>query len=123
MLCLSAAGLITALALDQFTLTWTHSIERIRWEEDWRVEGDNLRLLEARIRGSGAGMEIPPGASFERGLWRYAPTLPPQPELQLAHSPYAGGYELCAGPTCTALAGLLPGLDNHATLLLKPCLP
>ena len=31
MLCIAAAGIITALATPSFTLSWTHSVERTQW--------------------------------------------------------------------------------------------
>lgn len=123
MLCLSAGSLAATLAISQFTLAWTHSIEKIRWEEDWSITGQVLVIAQARIRGSGAGMEIPPGAEFDHQLWRYVPALAPQAELLLAHSPYTSGYELCTEAGCVPLVAYLPGLDNHATILLKPCPP
>ncbi|MGO4839058.1 DUF1850 domain-containing protein, partial [Rhizobiaceae sp. 2RAB30] len=36
-LCVVAAGKTTVLAASLFTLSWTHSVEKTRWEEDWRV--------------------------------------------------------------------------------------
>jgi hypothetical protein len=60
MLCLAAGAVAASLAIDSFTLSWIHSIEKIRWEEDWRIEAGALVVTEARIRGSGAGMEPPP---------------------------------------------------------------
>lgn len=123
MLCLSAGTLIASLAINQFTLAWTHSIEKIRWEEDWRIENDQLILDVARIRGSGAGMEIPATASLRDGVWHYRPALAAQSSLRLSHSPYAAGYSLCTTEGCRPLVELLPGLDNTATLLLIPCPP
>jgi hypothetical protein len=120
-LCLSAAALTATLVVDAFTLAWTHSIEKIRWEEDWRIEGDFLHLVGARIRGSGAGMEIPPGAVLRDGVWHYVPVTPPLPRLMLAHSPYAAGYQICFAGDCAALADLLPGLPAQATLELSAC--
>lgn len=78
MLCITAAaaGLDVSLPLQHFTLAWTHSIEKIRWEEDYRMVGTHLQLVEARIRGSGAGMEPPDGAVLKNGVWHYQPTLP-----------------------------------------------
>src|SRR5439155_12543371 len=61
-LCLASAGVVKILALAAFTLVWTHSIEKVDWQEDWRVTPDGLELVQARIKGSGAGMEPPPGA-------------------------------------------------------------
>ena len=61
-LCLAAGAITASLAIQAFTLAWAHSIEKIRWEEDWRVEENQLHLVEARIKGTGAGMEPPPDA-------------------------------------------------------------
>jgi hypothetical protein len=67
-LCLAAGALSAVLAVNAFTLSWIHSIEKIRWEEDWRIEAGALVIDEARIRGSGAGMEPPPGRCSGRRL-------------------------------------------------------
>ena len=120
-LCLAAGALSATLAVHAFTLAWTHSIEKTRWEEDWRIESGGLALGEARIRGSGAGMEPPADAVLRDGVWRYRPVLPPQTRLRLAHSPYAGGYELCHDGRCRALASLLPGLPASAVIEVFPC--
>ena len=111
-LCIAAGALVAALAVDSFTLAWTHSIEKIRWEEDWRIEDGRLRLVEARIRGSGAGMEPPDDAVFEHGAWRYAPNIPPLPRLRLAHSTFTAGYELCTEGRCRPLADLAGSAEN-----------
>lgn len=120
-LCLAAAGLVAALPLTGFTLSWTHSIERTRWEEDWRVAGAALELREARIRGSGAGMEPPAGARHEDGVWRYVPSHPTHARVRLTHSPHAAGYELCADGRCRPLADLLPGIGDNAVIELSAC--
>lgn len=110
--CLTAAatGLALALPLPSFTLAWTHSIEKIRWEEDYRVvrtaDGARLQLTEARIRGSGAGMEPPAGARFADGSWHYRPPLAPLEGLRLARSDYVADYRLCQGGSCQPLADL-----------------
>lgn len=122
-LCLAAGAVAATLAVDAFTLAWTHSIEKIRWEEDWRVEAGQLVAVEARVRGSGAGMEPPPGALLERGVWRYRPALAPQAALRLSHSPHAGGYALCVGGRCAPLAERLPGIDNTAVIEIRSCPP
>ena len=102
-ICIAAGGIVTTLAFNAFTIAWTHSVEKIRWEEDYRVEGRALRLTEARIAGSGAGMDPPPGARFEGGVWHYTPALAPLPELRLTHSSYTAGYELCHDGSCAPL--------------------
>ncbi|MDP2824316.1 MAG: DUF1850 domain-containing protein [Sulfuritalea sp.] len=121
MLCLAAGAASAVLAVSSFTLAWTHSIEKIRWEEDWRIETGALVITEARIRGSGAGMEPPAGAVLRNGVWHYRPALPPQTMLRLAHSPYAAGYEFCIAGHCAPLADRLPGIDNNAVVHLSVC--
>lgn len=120
-LCLVAGAVSAALAIDAFTLTWVHSIEKIRWEEDWRIESGALVNTEARIRGSGAGMEPPAGSVLKDGVWHYRPELPPQKRLRLTHSPYTAGYTLCTASLCQPLADHLPGLDNTAVIELQEC--
>ena len=111
-LCVAAGGVVVALALQSFTLAWTHSIEKVRWEEDYRIEGSALRLTEARIRGSGAGMDPPQGARLEHGVWHYTPTLPELPVLRLTQSRFAQGYELCHDGSCRPLIDHLPGVAD-----------
>jgi hypothetical protein len=95
-LCLIASGKLTALAFTAFTLSWTHSVERVRWEEDWQLTPVGLELVGARVQGSGAGMEPPPEAKLKMGWWRWAPELPPQKRLVLAASgATTGGWSLC----------------------------
>jgi hypothetical protein len=36
-LCLTSAGVVKTLSLAAFTLGWTHSVEKIDWQEDWRI--------------------------------------------------------------------------------------
>lgn len=103
-LCMGLAGALWAqVDVQAFTLAWYHTVEKIRWEEDYRVTPDGLVLEEARIQGSGAGMEIPPGARLQSGNWRYRPTLPPQQPLRLSRAPEAGDYVLCSGGDCQPL--------------------
>jgi len=108
-LCIVVAGKTTVLAASAFTLAWTHSVEKTRWEEDWRVTPAGLELVAARVAGTGAGMEIPDGAVLEGGVWTYRPDLPPQTALRLASSGATGqGWELCAAGTCLTI-GTEPG--------------
>lgn len=109
-LCLGLAGVIWAqLPLTEFTLAWNHSVEKIRWEEDYRIAADGLDLREARVRGSGAGMEIPEDAVLRDGSWHYRPQLPALQPLRLGRSsaPAAGDYQLCTDTGCHPLADWL----------------
>ena len=67
-LCVLLDGVRTLHAVSVFTLAWTHSVEHVRWEESWRVTGAGLGIEEARVRGSGAGMEPGDDAVFD-GHW------------------------------------------------------
>jgi hypothetical protein len=105
------------------TLAWTHSIEKIRWEEDLQVEPGAaeasavIRVVASRIRGSGAGMEPPEGAVLRDGWYHYVPTLPPRHEVALVRSPYVPDFELCpeAG-RCHPMARWLAA-DGGVTLM------
>ncbi|WP_409559355.1 DUF1850 domain-containing protein, partial [Accumulibacter sp.] len=48
-LCLASAAASALLATSSFTLAWTHSIEKIRWEEDWIVRNNGLVLESVRV--------------------------------------------------------------------------
>jgi hypothetical protein len=118
-LCIFGAGKAIMLAAAAFTLSWTHSVERTRWEEDWQVTQAGLKLVEARVQGSGAGMEPPPGARLENGWWAYAPELPAIPRLVLAASGATGeGWRVCAGRDCVEV-GARPG----GPVRLEACRP
>jgi hypothetical protein len=99
-LCLVGAETLR-LAVTAFTLAWTHSVEHVRWEEDWRVTPAGLELVEARVRGSGAGMDPPEGARLAGGWWTWRPERPAQRELLLAASGATGdGWTICAAGRC-----------------------
>jgi len=122
-ICLTAGVLAATLPLSTFTLAWTHSIEKIRWEEDYRIEGSHLVLEEARIRGSGAGMEPPHGSQFRNGVWHYKPPLAPLEKIRLTHSPYTAGYEICNAKVCKPLSVILGGLPEFALVEVSACRP
>ncbi len=86
MLCIAAAGVVTALAATSFTLSWTHSVEHTEWRESWVVEENRLQLVEASVEGAGAGIAVPPDAIWADGRWTYTPDIPPLPNLNLAAS-------------------------------------
>lgn len=119
-LCLAAGKILLTIPLTSFTLAWTHSIEKTRWEEDWQIRDRQLIIREARIRGAGAGMEPPAGAILKNGVWHYRPADRAGPVV-LTHSPYATGYQFCNRNRCQPLAELLPGIGDHARIELSVC--
>jgi hypothetical protein len=118
-LCLSGGGAMVALAWTAFTLSWTHSVEKIRWEEDWRVSASGMRVIEARVKGTGAGMEPPADARLHDGWWRYTPRLPDLPRLVLARSGAVADWRLCQNGDCATIGAMLG--TNAATVTLAPC--
>ncbi len=115
------AGLLIAQFGSDITLRWTHSIEKILWEEDYRLEQGALRLVEARVRGTGAGMEPPAGAVLKDGAWHYTPNLPALPRVKLTQSPYVPAYVICSAGECKSIAAWLPGLPAQGVVELLPC--
>ncbi|SEN13497.1 hypothetical protein SAMN04489859_1001146 [Paracoccus alcaliphilus] len=104
MICIAAAGAIMALAADQFTLRWTHSVTRTTWEERWQADPEGLHPVEAFVVGPGAGVEIPDHARRVSDGWRFSVDLPPQKQVFLAASGATdGGWTLCAGAICHEL--------------------
>jgi len=122
-LCLGLAGVVWAqVPTADFTLAWTHTIEKIRWEEDYRVTPDGLLLGEARVKGSGAGMEIPDDAELRDGAWHYQRQMPPLQPLRVGRTPEAGDYQLCFNQRCHALSEWLgPPKADQPALELWSC--
>lgn len=103
------------LPANGFTLAWVHSIERVRWEEDYAVlraaqPGQPSRLLagRARIKGSAAGMEPPPDAVWQDGWYGYQAPQAPTEGLRLMRSEFTTDYEWCNLGRCTPLSAWLP---------------
>ena len=118
--CISSGGLVARLPDARLALAWTHSIEKIRWEEDWRLSEGHMVLDAARVRGSGAGMEPPPGARLIDGVWHYT-VARREAALVLTRSPFTEGYALCSGGRCGNLADWLPGLPEIAQVRIHAC--
>lgn len=114
--CLLIAGKPLMLATAAFTLSWTHSVEGTEWRESWRVADNGLQLVEASVRGSGAGMEPGDNARLIDGWWVWRPENRPVPELVLAASgATTGGWRLCHGEDCIEI-GRTAGEPVHIRL-------
>jgi hypothetical protein len=125
-------------AASRFTLAWTHSRERTRWEEDYLITSEDpakeepmLQLLETRVKGSGAGVDPGPTARLENGWYRDRARRAPLRKLVLSRSEHVADYELCSGDAqervanrCRPLADVLPTSGSDAAaqwVLLRPC--
>ncbi|MBO6900671.1 MAG: DUF1850 domain-containing protein [Rhizobiaceae bacterium] len=105
-LCIVEGAVTAMIAATAFTLSWAHSVEKTEWRESWVLEHGRLRVAEARVRGSGAGMEPPEGSVLQDGWWVYRPAVPPQQELVLARSGATGtGWRLCVKDDCLEIGG------------------
>ncbi|MGL3212962.1 MULTISPECIES: DUF1850 domain-containing protein [unclassified Bradyrhizobium] len=106
-LCLASAGVVKALSIAAFTLAWTHSIEKSAWQEDWLVTPAGLTLQQARVKGTGAGMEPPPEARLVDGWFQWSPPPMPRAEVVLGNSGAAGEWHLCQEGRCQTLSEII----------------
>jgi hypothetical protein len=118
-LCITGGALAAHLAINAFTLSWMHTIEKVPWEEQWRVEPTQLLLTQARIKGSGAGMEPPPDAKLDHGWYVWQPANGARDQIVLRLSGI-GTWTFCAeNIPCAPLQSVLGGDADPITL--KPC--
>lgn len=116
-LCILLAGKTTVIAASVFSLSWMHSVQKTEWHEEWRITTAGLVLTEARVKGSGAGMEPPAGSRLLDDWWVYTPNLPAQQSVMLASSGLTGGgWRLCASGQCIVL-----GKTASAPITLSSC--
>ena len=118
-LCIVVGTTVTALPAERFTLSWLHSVEKTLWEEDYRIAGDWLFAVAARIRGSGAGMEPPADAVLHAGAYTYRPAERWLREITLARSEFGGIYRLCLDGRCRPFSHWVPHATGVTTL--KAC--
>jgi len=120
-ICLALAATAAApvfVATEHFTLAWTHSIEKVRWEEDYAVLASppTLHAQAARVRGSAAGMEPPDDARLVNGWYTYTPHIRHPTELRLTRSEFTADYELCLQGQCQPMSAWLAS-DGGVTRL------
>ncbi|SEG82962.1 DUF1850 domain-containing protein [Bosea lathyri] len=115
-LCLAAGMLVVALGGDEITLRWRHSVQKTLWEEVWRDTPGGIRLIEARVEGSGAGMDPPDGARLVDGFWRWTPALPAQREVVMRRSGATADWQVCIAGACRAMGSYLPAEADPVTL-------
>jgi hypothetical protein len=103
------------------TLAWSHSVEHIRWEEDYAIRDDRLVISTARVQGNGAGMEPEANAVRRGDWWEYHPVIGPLPKITLANSEFTSDYTLCANGKCRKLEELLGSAHRNMPVDLFPC--
>lgn len=107
-LCIAVGARLVTVPTQAFTLEWMHTIEKVRWAEDYLVAGDWLLLTRAHIRGSGAGMEPPGDAVKEGDVWTYRPSDRWRRSVELARSEFGADYRLCFDGLCRPLVEFIP---------------
>jgi len=122
-LCVATAGVVKSLAVASFMLSWTPPAENTEWQEDWRVTPQGLEIVEARVKGSGAGMEPLPDAPLIGGWFRWKPRLPLLPEVALRNSGLAGEWRLCTGGKCQDFSAILGRPIGAAVTTMSVCKP
>ena len=120
-LCFATAGGVKALALSAFTLVWTHSIAKVDWQEDWRVTPAGLELVQARVKGTGPGMEPPPEARLVDGWFQWQPQRTPMQEVVLGNSGAAGEWRLCHEGKCRTLSEIVGHPVGANVTTMKVC--
>jgi hypothetical protein len=119
--CLIVAGVIRAtLPGPDLAVEWQHSVAKTRWEERYRIDDDHLLLTEARVEGSGAGMEPPPESELRDGIWSWHPRRSVD-ELRLTRSTYTSDYRLCTQRACTTLGDRIGRVDDGTVVIVRPC--
>lgn len=120
-LCLVVGGTSVRVATTLLTLAWTHSIEKVEWRETWAASPAGIELVEARVKGSGAGMEPGDGARLVDGWWIWRPNRPPQRDLTLARSGATADWRLCVDGTCRTAEAVLGRPMDGETVRLGNC--
>ncbi len=120
-LCLAAGGAVKVIATTAFTLAWIHSVEKVRWEETWEIVPAGLRLAQARIKGSGAGMEPGANATLRDGWWTWAGDGRTLPRLVLADSGQAGEWHICIEGACRPLRAVAGSGKPGGSVTLSAC--
>lgn len=113
-LCLLLAGQLWLRSAAPVTLAWRHSVEHFEVEEVFQASGPGVSTVETRVRGLGAGVDVPPDAHWVDGWWRFVPASQPQPSIRFANALQQGGLRVCAQGRCSAL-------PSQGELVLRPC--
>ena len=119
MICLLAGAVVAPLFTEHLTLRWTHSVEKIPWEEDWQEIAGGLKLAATRVRGSGAGMEPADDARLVDGAWTWTPRLPVLPQIVLRRSGATEDWLVCIAGRCVPM-GVYVG-PQADPVVMAPC--
>jgi hypothetical protein len=120
-ICLIAAGATIRLGVAALTLAWIHSVEKVRWEEDYRATPAGLVITEDRLHGTGAGMEPPPDSRFDGNWWRYRPSIGPQSQVILRRSGQTvSDWDVCIEGACKPIRTYVGDADPVVMTVCDP---
>jgi len=109
LVCIAAGGFSVALYAPRFTLSWAHVAVPVEWRETWRVHTKTMRLVEAAIKGEGAGVQPPADAEVRDGWSVFVPKRAPQTRLTLVDGAEVKPVRLCLPKDgCRPLRAFLP---------------
>lgn len=121
-----AAMLLGCLQGSQFSLQWTHSVEKTTWVEHYSIHRQRLVQTLVKIKGSGAGIDPAPHARLVDGWYQWAPTQAiVLTSIALANSEKTpDNWMLCTLPAaldCIDLAAF--EAQGHGGFVIKPGKP
>ncbi|KMK67104.1 DUF1850 domain-containing protein [Puniceibacterium sp. IMCC21224] len=114
--CLAVGAMLLHLSGPEFTLAWTHSVEKVEWQESWLISDTRLTLQSSRIKGSGAGMEPAPDAVLRDGWWVSNSTFTVSSLTLAASGRTVSPWTLCADGACHEI-----GAQAQAPITVAPC--
>lgn len=117
--CLLAGGATVRLGAAALTMAWMHSVQKTRWEEDWKIQAGHMVLAESRIEAMGAGMEPGPGARFDGHWWRWKPQVAPLDSMVLRRSGATADWSVCIRGKCREMSAYVGPTADPVTL--KTC--
>ena len=103
-LCLASRACVKTLSIAAFTLVWTHSVEKVDWQEDWRITPGGLRTGAGPRQGFRRRHGAAAGGAAVDGWFQWQPRRAPMPEVVLGNSGAAGEWRLCHDGSCRTLS-------------------
>ena len=79
--------------------------------------------MQARVKGSGAGMEPPPEARLVNGWFEWQPKRAAMPEVTLGNSGAAGEWRLCHDGNCRTLSDIFGHPVGANVTTMSACNP
>ena len=79
--------------------------------------------VQARVKGSGFGMEPPAEARLVNAWFQWRPDRPPIPEVVLGNSGVAGEWRICGDGRCRTLSDIFGHSVGVGVVTMRACKP